>query len=114
MLLVAVDSPIDYWASSYFFVHMIEHLLITFFAPILIVAGAPWIPLLHALPVGVRRRVGRFAPARAVVRERFVAIGRFVGSPWFAVLSFNVVMVLWHVPGALRRSPRTTRPSTSG
>jgi putative membrane protein len=97
VLLLAVDSPIDYWASSYFFVHMIEHIFIMFFAPILIVAGAPWIPLLHALPVGVRRRVGRWVllgPWSKLLRR----IGRFVGSPWFAVISFNAVMVLWHIP----------------
>lgn len=97
VLLVAVVSPIDYWASDYFFVHMVEHLLIAFFAPILIVAGAPWIPLLHALPVRTRRSVGRFlllGPWSRTLKR----IGRFVGSPWFAVLSFNAVMVLWHVP----------------
>jgi putative membrane protein len=97
VLLLAVVSPIDYWASDYFYVHMVEHLLLAFYAPILIVAGAPWIPLLHALPVGTRRSVGRFlllGPWSSALRR----IGRVLGSPWFAVLAFNAVMVLWHVP----------------
>jgi putative membrane protein len=99
LLLLSVQSPIDYWASDYFYVHMIEHLLIAFYAPILIVFGAPWIPLLHALPVGARRRAGRFlilGPWSGPLR----AIGRFVTNPWFALLSFNAVMIVWHVPVA--------------
>ncbi len=97
LLLLAVESPIDYWASDYFFVHMIEHILISFTAPILIVLGAPWIPLLHSLPVGTRRRVGRalilgswWGPLRQV--------GRIILDPWFALISFNVVMIVWHFP----------------
>jgi putative membrane protein len=97
VLVVAVDSPVDYWASSYFFVHMLEHLLIGFYAPILIVFGAPWIPLLFALPVTARRSLGRFVmlgPWSRALRS----VGRVVGSPWFALLSFNLVMVIWHLP----------------
>ncbi len=97
VLLLAVVSPIDFWASDYFFVHMIEHLLIAFYAPILVVLGAPWIPLLFALPVGARRTVTRFAmlgPWSRALR----AVGRVITDPWFALVSFNVVMVVWHFP----------------
>jgi cytochrome c oxidase assembly factor CtaG len=97
LLLVAVMSPIDYWAGDYFFVHMIEHILIAFFAPIFIVAGAPWLPLLHGLPVTLRRRLLRtvmLGRSSAALRS----FGRFVSNPWTALVAFNAVMVLWHVP----------------
>jgi cytochrome c oxidase assembly factor CtaG len=106
VLLLAVASPIDYWAGSYFFVHMIEHIMIMFFAPVLVVAGAPWLPLMHALPVRVRRRVGRalvlgvrWAPLRAT--------WRVVVAPWTALVAFDVVMVFWHVPGPFDRAETT-------
>ena len=97
VLLLAVESPIDYWASDYFFVHMIEHLLIAFYAPILIVFGAPWIPLLFAFPVGIRRKAGRFIMLGTWSRA-LRPVGRVVTGPWFALISFNLVMVGWHIP----------------
>ena len=98
VLLIAVQSPMDYWADDYFFVHMIQHLLLMFAAPTLIVAGAPWQPLLDGLP----GRSGKTA-TREVMTARWTAplraIGGFLLRPWVSVIAFNVVMVVWHLPG---------------
>jgi len=98
VLLIAVQSPIDYWADSYFFVHVIQHLLLMFAAPVLIVAGAPWQPLLEGLP----GRLGKDA-TRQVMAGRWSrpvrAAGGFLLRPWVAVTGFNLAMVIWHLPG---------------
>jgi putative membrane protein len=97
VLLVSVQSPLDYWADSYFFVHMLQHLLLMFAAPTLVVAGAPWQPFLDGLP----GRAGR-ALTRTAMRDRWSvplrAAGRFLLLPWVAVTLFSAVMIAWHVP----------------
>jgi putative membrane protein len=97
VLLIAVESPIDYWADDYFFVHMIQHLLLMFAAPSLVVAGAPWQPLLDALP----RRSGQAATREVMTggwSRPLRAVAGFFLRPWPAVMTFNVVMVGWHIP----------------
>jgi putative membrane protein len=97
VLLIAVESPVDYWADDYFFVHMIQHLLLMFAAPTLIVAGAPWHPLLGALP----GHAGRSATAgvlRGGWSRPLRAVAGWLLRPWVAVAVFNVVMLAWHVP----------------
>jgi putative membrane protein len=97
VLLLSVGSPLDYWADDYFFVHMIQHLLLMFAAPSLVVAGAPWQPLLDALP----GHLGREA-TREVMRGGWAGPVRAVAGallrPWVAIGLFNVAMVAWHTP----------------
>jgi len=98
MLLLAVQSPLDYWSDRYFYVHMLQHLLLMFAAPTLVVAGAPWQPMLDALP----RRVGH-GVTRGTLRGGWAAplrgVAGFLLRPWVAVTLFSVVMVVWHLPG---------------
>jgi putative membrane protein len=98
MILLAVESPVDYWADDYFFVHMIQHLLLMFAAPTLIVAGAPWQPLLAALPGRSGQSVTREVLAGGWSRP-LRAAGGFLLRPWVSVGLFNFVMVFWHLPG---------------
>ena len=98
VLLISVESPIDYWADDYFFVHMIQHLLLMFAAPSLIVAGAPWQPLLAALPGRSGQNVTRGVLAGGWSRPLRAAGGFFL-RPWVSVALFNAVMILWHLPG---------------
>ena len=105
VLLIAVQSPVDYWASRYFFVHMIQHLLLMFAAPTLIVAGAPWQPLLD----GILARLGRSA-TRGVLRGGWSRPLRAIAGgalrPWAAIAIFNLVMLTWHVPALFEAAER--------
>lgn len=97
VLTLSIISPLEYWSMEYFWVHMIQHVTVMLAAPALYVAGAPAVPLIHAVPVKLRRRILRamlLGRARAGVRR----VWAFVFSPWFAVVSFNAVMVLWMLP----------------
>src|SRR5215469_4357881 len=98
VLLIAVESPLDYWSDRYFFVHMIQHLLLMFAAPVLIVAGAPWQPLLDGLP----GRLGKDATREVMTggwSQPLRALVGFLLRPWVAVAAFNLAMVVWHLPG---------------
>jgi putative membrane protein len=90
--VIAVQSPVEYWAYDYFYVHILQHLLLMFAAPTLIVLGAPWRALLAVLPAAWT------GPLRA--------IGGALLRPWVSVGLFNAVMVCWHLPAALDLAER--------
>src|SRR5487761_1059798 len=99
VLLLAVVSPIDYWSDSYFMVHMVQHLLLMFAAPSLVVAGAPGQPLLDGLPGRSGQAVTRSVLAGDWSRP-LRSLWRFLTGPIVAVVIFNLAMVVWHIPAA--------------
>ncbi|HTU80331.1 MAG TPA: cytochrome c oxidase assembly protein [Solirubrobacteraceae bacterium] len=105
VLAIAVASPLEHWGYDYFLIHTVQHLLLMFAAPTLIVAGAPSQPLLVALPLRARR-----AGLRALLHERWArplrAAGRLLVRPAVIVTAFNLVMVGWEIPGALDLAER--------
>jgi putative membrane protein len=97
LLVIAVASPMDYWSDDYFFVHMIQHVFLMFFAPALVVMGAPWLPLLFAVPVRARRSIMRSVILRPWARP-LRNLGHLALAPWTGFVALNAVMIAWHVP----------------
>jgi putative membrane protein len=105
VVLLAVQSPIGYWAGDYFFVHMIQHLLLMFAAPMLIVAGAPWQPLRDALPGHAAREATKEVMPGGWTRPLRAVVGWLL-RPWVSIVTFNLVMVFWHLPAMLDLAER--------
>ena len=59
-LVVAASGPLERWAMARLSIHMVLHILEMFYLPPLLIIGAPWIPLLFAVPVDQRRRLLRW------------------------------------------------------
>jgi putative membrane protein len=97
--VIAVASPIDYWSDYYFWVHMIQHILLMLVAPFLIVVSAPWTTMYWALPVTWRRPLGR-ALFRSRPGQLARGAGRVLIRPAVAISIFTVTMTVWFLPSA--------------
>jgi cytochrome c oxidase assembly factor CtaG len=96
-LIAVVSGPLDRWAMAWLSVHMVLHVLEMFYLPPLLILGAPWVPLSFALPPEPRRRLLGFyyrSPKAAGLR----GLWRVVSNPLVAIVLFNGVMVVWHLP----------------
>ena len=95
-LFAALVSPLDPLAEELLLAHMVQHLLLLLVAPPLILLGAPMIPVLRGIPLGLRRRlVGPFLRS-AQVRWLLATISQPLVA-WGILIS---TAVLWHVPFA--------------
>jgi len=96
MVLVA-SGPLERWAMKWLSVHMVTHVVEMFYLPPLLVLGGPLVPIFFSLAVAERRTVLRTwyrSRSWAGVR-RSVSV---VTGPVPAIVLFNGVMVLWHIP----------------
>jgi putative membrane protein len=96
-LILVVSGPLERWGMKWLSVHMIIHVLEMFYLPPLLILGAPTVPLLFSLPIESRRRL-----LRSYYQDRSMRWLRGLHStltrPVVAVVVFNVVMVVWHIP----------------
>jgi len=93
-LLLALASPLDAMADALFSAHMIQHLLLILVAAPLLVAGAPVLPALWALPAARRRAVGRWWRRSGAVRSAV----HVITAPGVAFALHLVALWFWHLP----------------
>lgn len=96
--LIALESPIDYWAGTYFWAHMLQHEILIFVTAPLALISAPWMPLWRGVPLTWRRAILRPIARNRAVFPAVHRISRVVGSPVFAWLFFVVDLSIWHIP----------------
>jgi cytochrome c oxidase assembly factor CtaG len=102
-LALAIASPLETLDDRLLTTHMVQHLLLIFVAPPLLMMGAPAIPIIRALPPRVAKRtIGMLARSRSV--RRFF---RFATHPATTLAGFSVVIMGWHLPGPFQMALRS-------
>jgi putative membrane protein len=96
VLWIALMSPIDVLSGQYFFMHMIQHLLLVMVAAPLLLLANPMPIMMWGLPRGLRLEVGRWLRPEATFR-RMVRSLTPPGLVWFY---FVAALVGWHEPRA--------------
>jgi cytochrome c oxidase assembly factor CtaG len=94
-IVIALDSPIDYYSDQLFWVHMVQHIILLTVAPPLILMGRPWPRMWQALPLSWRTSAGR-----TLAGASWTAPLRAIAKPGPAFVLFNANMLLWHIPVA--------------
>lgn len=95
IVIVALESPIDYLSGSLFTFHMIQHLLLIMVAAPLLLLGDPGVTMMRGIPLQVRRSVLQAGSRRPWVR-RSVQIASKIASPRGVFFLFVGDLYLWH------------------
>ncbi len=96
VLWVALMSPIDVLSGQFFYMHMIQHLMLVMVAPPLLLIADPMPIMLWGLPSGLRLEVGRWLRPDAGFRR----VLRSLTTPGLVWLYTVVALVAWHEPNA--------------
>jgi putative membrane protein len=114
-VLVALVSPVAYWAGEYIWIRSLQDVLLALAAPSLIVLGAPWLPLARGAACLRRAKTSPGEPgtARSLARDGrrpdpAPLVRHWLAWPVIVAVVFNAGWIGWHLPGpydAVQRHP---------
>lgn len=98
VIFFTLDSPLDTWADTLVWAHMVQHELLTLVAAPLLLLSQPFMLIWRGVPLGARRAsLGWMARARWPLRS-LEAIVNFLRRPVISWLVFTGMFSLWHLP----------------
>lgn len=100
LIALALLSPIETLAGQFFFMHMIQHLLLIMLAPPLLMLANPLPFVLWGLPAGVRHATGRGLSQVLHRESAFRRTLRTVTGPGIVWMVYVSLLVGWHDPNA--------------
>lgn len=107
-LTLSLMSPLDLLAEQLFYMHMIQHLLMTMVAAPLLLLANPMAFVLWGLPQRARRQVGRVLSYALHRKSRFRTALRAATTPGICWMIMVALLWGWHDPnlynGALRHA----------
>jgi putative membrane protein len=101
---IAVGSPLLVLDEDLLTIHMVQHVLLMLAGPLLILLGAPTLPMLHGLP----RRLVRGVLGPLFRWSLLRGLGRTVTHPAFGWLAATAALLGWHLPGAFELALRSS------
>ena len=96
VFLLAASAPIDILSGRYFWVHMVQHLLLLVVMAPLLVAGSPLIPVWLGLPPSVRKLLLVFAMSN--IGRAFYQLGHWLRHPAVSCVLLIIGIWVWHWP----------------
>jgi cytochrome c oxidase assembly factor CtaG len=93
VLTVALISPIHELGESLFSAHMVQHELLMLVAAPLLVLARPLVPMLWALPIGARKKIGAWSK-----RPSFAKGWSLITKPVVAWILQAAAIWVWHIP----------------
>jgi putative membrane protein len=92
-VVVALASPLDELAATWFSFHMIQHLVLVLVAPPLLVYGSPLTPVTLALPQRTRRQLHRWGRSGLASKATTT-----VRNPVTSGILLAAALWAWHLP----------------
>lgn len=92
-----LEGPINYLAYDLFWVHMVEHCVLQMVVALLLLVGAPWLPLWRGLPERWRQAIAPTAK-RLLLRSFPIAVGQMLRRPWVGLAAMAATFWTWHLP----------------